>query len=150
MTMSSRMLIFFTVLLSCCQSQDNGKMIVRHEMVNCILILTSRQLNLNSDLQTTANAVYCLEAITGIKSQIIHGSDMPFFYPSDERDFVEYFYDDVVKWSNWIEKNADTISENEANNLLTKFSKNVGFELKWPPRYTQLMSEGKITNDCCH
>ena len=95
------MLVFLTVLLSCCQSENKGRITVRDEMVEIVFLFShQRQLNLNSDLQTTASAVYCTEAVTGIKAKLFMVRICHFSIHLMKETFVEYFYDDVVKWSN--------------------------------------------------
>jgi hypothetical protein len=157
--MDMRVLILFTflfALIQCAPKEGDNPAVssapptvesgFKSQYDNCIQIITMRQVECKKvDCAPSYwDAVYafqCLHALTGVESNIIVNSEDPYFYPTTEsKDFTEFYYEDLIRWNDWYEKNKLTMTLSKADSLLKIRSEKVGYEIKWPQPYTMLFS----------
>jgi hypothetical protein len=152
--MAMRFILIFVCLfvVSCTTQQQNNNPVSEVDAAfkmnydNCIQIITLRQVDCKNvecvtDYWNTVFAFQCLHAITGAESNIIVNSDAPYFYPTTEsKDYTEFFYEDLIRWNDWYEKNKYSMTLKKADSLLQVRSKAVGYEVKWPQSYSVLFS----------
>jgi len=112
---------FILVLFICCSNKQTSgckiDAVFAEEFANCINIVLLRQTAHKISNNDIYKAYYSLELITGIESNVMTGTDSPFFYNDSSYNLLKK---DVFKWSKWYEENKCNITIEDVQNIFAK------------------------------
>lgn len=130
------------VIILCCSCQNDNcdsptNEVVVKQLENCLLITMAIHSGQSISFENRWKSIECLEAVTGIESNIEKDGDSPYIFykaKNDDEAFYEYAKD-VELWSGWLRKNYGSVNERQVENALKRHSSLIGSTLTWPESY---------------